>query len=415
MVSKKFIIGSENTVNLLQSCLEEISKPSVDSTTRTVELTLFLADISTSIIPLLVQVLNHPPPKVPTDPKPKWDHVTFCWSSFARTGTADSDNSDWSLHEDIQILASALARQCSRLTLAESPDILECLFHNPHLELNELSVAQERLAEVECARLGTLVQKCVSLKELYIFTTYLEGPQVLGDHLVEVSHLQKVDVRRMWGQGLTKGRYRLANDFSNGLVGQLLSPQSRLQQLVLPGILLEDYHFLPIVEMLPTSQLQVLDVRDNSIGYKGLLAFARQLGNIKCLTEIVLARNPWEDSWLERYRKCIMALLHALFATYTIVRLEITPSTALVKECNRLKSLIRTNRVRRQTLEAADSIPAGVWPLILQWFASGDWYLEVILKRRKTDALYFVLRNSWIQTLASLRITPPSGKRLKVK
>ena len=57
--------------------------------------------------------------------------------------------------------------------------------------------------------------------------------------------------------------------------------QNQLQKLRLPGISLDDRRFLSIVELLPTSRIEVFDIAKNDIEAQGILALATQLSNIK--------------------------------------------------------------------------------------------------------------------------------------
>ena len=82
----------------------------------------------------------------------------------------------------------------------------------------------------------------------------------------------------------------------NDVVGRLLcSPQSHLKILHLAHMDLEDHRFISSVEALPTSQLQQLNVSDNRIKSSGIMAFAEQLPNIKCLRDIDISANRWES------------------------------------------------------------------------------------------------------------------------
>lgn len=73
------------------------------------------------------------------------------------------------------------------------------------------------------------------------------------------------------------------------------NPQSRLQELIINGMYLEDHDFMAIVEALPTSRLGTLDVTLNSIQGQGILALAEQLPRIKCL-EALLVGFLWKQN-----------------------------------------------------------------------------------------------------------------------
>ena len=317
--------------------------------------------------------------------------------------------------DEIQMFVSTLARKTASLILCESREILECLFNTPQVECNQLSLIQDELSASECRRVGDMIQRSVALQCLEIDSLDLEEPMVLGERLVNALHLKKVCIKGRWPTPrplLTDLMVRTGGDC---IVGQLLSPQSQLQKLQLQSMVLEDRHFLAIVEMLPTSQIQVLDVMFDHIGHQGILAFARQLPRIKRLREVVLALNSWEDkshysrdSSLKSHHGCFKALLLGMFENYSI---ELLDSARTDK---RLDFCTRANRIRRQVLETSDSIPVGLWPLILEQVGTPKWHPShergLSFPKYRADTVYFVLTKSPILFIRSA-ISSSNGPR----
>lgn len=403
-------IRSRNTANELQTCLDEISNPLFDPTIRRFELSLSCTPITPRILAVLTQILNQPLHKAPKGKGSKWDQVSMSHCTFTRPGMTELVVYDegFCSQDNIQLFASALARGTVDLSLHECPEILECLFNSPHLELNELSLRQERFSALECASIGNLVQSCVALKDLDISTSHFDEPLIFGQGLANAFHLQSVRFIRnqntlcpleaTLSDVLVKGGV-------NSIVGQLLSPPSRLQKLSLDELYLGNDHFLSIVEMLPTSQLQVLDVSYNRIDRQGLLAFAHQLPRIKCLKTIDMYHNPWENHRYddELVEECIAALLQGMIENYSIERFRLQRGWRM----ERMNYCTDANRIRNRILATPISIPVGLWPRILERVVTSEWNPtwdeDLKFRNYRPNALFFVLQNCPILSSASMR------------
>jgi hypothetical protein len=261
-----------------------------------------------------------------------------------------------------------------------------------------------RFSAKECAMIGSWVQRSVSLKNLMISTSDIEEPLVFGQALGKALHLESVRFIRGCDP-----QSKICDDLvrdGDGIVRRLLSPQRQLKLLTLTGLYLEDHHFQTITEMLPTSQLQVLDVSNSCIGREGTLAFACQLPRIKCLKRLDLSHSHWDiykySSTREHatiYRDCIAALREGMYENYYLECLR------LYCDNTQLKYLTNTNRIRRQILDTCFAIPVGLWPLILKKVGSqprdSTWGDNEKFQRRATTALYFVLQNCPILSSAA--------------
>lgn len=407
-ITYTFTIRFDRALEQLQSCLNTIREPPTFLfRCERLELVLDNVDMTPSVVALLVQILNQPLTKASTATEQKWDRVKIneinCLSYHPRFLCSQ---------DEIQMFVSTLARRTASLTLCESREILECLFNTPQVDCSQLSIIQDELSASECRRVGDMVQRSVSLQSLEVDSLDLEEPMVLGELLVNALHPKKVCMKGRWP---TPRPWLTDLMVRNCIVGQLLSPQSQLQKLQLQCIVLEDRHFLAIVEMLPTSPIQVLDVMFNLIGHQGILAFARQLPRLKCLREVVLALNAWEqkshydrDSSLKSHHGCMKALLLGMFENYSIELLD------SARKDKRLDFCTRANRIRRQVLETSDSIPVGLWPLILEQVGTPKWHPSnergLIFPKYRADTVYFVLTKSPILFIRSA-ISSSNGPR----
>jgi len=230
--------------------------------------------------------------------------------------------------------------------------------------------------------------------DLIIGGNNFEEPLTFAESLANSVHLESVGFFRLF--------YNLTTDGAC-IVRTLLSPQSRLEKLILSAMPMTDRYFRQIVDMLPPSQLRVLDVSDNSlIGVEGRLELARQLPNIKHLKELDLSCNSWERIMHHWYEKCTVAFLEGMFENSSIEHFR------LGRRVEELEYLTESNRIRGQILATGLSIPMGLWPLILEQVGSRQWDRtwgqEVKFRNHRINALYFALHNCPILSTVSLRI-----------
>jgi hypothetical protein len=328
--------------------------------------------------------------KAPTGAATYWDHVHLRDCQISDRLAAD--NKGFCSQDSIQVLISALTNCPSSLKLSRSQDILECLFNTPHFErrLTELSIVQERFSALDCARIGSLVQRAVTWS-LDIDVDVLEDPLVLGQGLANAFHLQSLRIKRALDPNFCDVLLR----DGHCIVRLLLGPQSRLKELVLSGIGLTDRDLQLIVDMLYTSQLQALNLSHNEIGLDGILALAHQLPKIKCLKELDLRYNAFDDPHFARhevmYEECINAVLQGMFENFSMEQFHFG---AVVEE---MVYLTKSHRISRQILATGLSLPGALWPLILELVGRRHWDptsgKEVQLWSHRANALYFVLRN----------------------
>jgi hypothetical protein len=399
-----YCIDSQKTCHQrLQSCFDEISKPSL-----TGRLDLIINDIrfTPSILALLIQVLNQPLCKVGagTATDTKWDKVVLRHCSFAapRTTPLKADDEGFCSADDIQILASSLVNRTWNLCLRHCYEIPLLVFNAPHPMLKGLFLHDLLLSTLDFAKFAGWLQRCVSLIDLELWHVRLEEPRLL---LAEAfPHSFNLECIR-----LRPGKYGhhqealsdllLTRDGGIGTIVSLLRhPQSRLQRITLTDMHLEDCHFLSIIEMLPTSQLQDLDLCCNKIGRDGIMAFASQLPRIKCLKSVDIHLNYWDNSEqraTERYKECIAALARGMTENHSL--------EGFLPHDQLLDFFLRVNRTRRRILAVAHSIPVGLWPSILKEVGPSKWN-----RRRHEDwrmircsVLYFLLRNYPILLMAT--------------
>jgi hypothetical protein len=285
-ITKKLYFRGFNAVDQLETFLAEISNPSMDSMMhgcQCYELEALGVDITLPILNLFIQVLTHPLPKAPNSPNDlRWDGIKLTRCKFVGPRLTrqhpEVDEGGLCSQDSLEIFAAALACRTVHLHIIESREILESLLKAHQFEFQTLSLNENEFSSVTCAGLGSLVQKCVSLKDLVIRTNHLEEPLLLGEGLKNAVHLQSVSIaiKKRMRHNQNTFEYVVGNRWE-GFVGQLLDPQCRLKELILDGMYVEDHHFSTIVEMLPPSQVQVLNLHNNCIGHQGILAFARQL------------------------------------------------------------------------------------------------------------------------------------------
>ena len=359
----RFHIESPDPVNRLQSCLDEISKRSMYHKAESPSLHFLFVDITPTILALLVQVLTQPVFQTPTG---KWEAVTFHGCNFSREDTstteitADVNSYRFPDDGDRHLLGSTLARRVTSLALNKSPGILECLWRTPELETTCFGFVQDLFPEW----LGSLILRSAHLKHLEMTLEHLKGPRMMMESLANATNLERLKFQQMIYHGQT--RNYLADEIirpgGNDIVCRLLqNPQSRLEVLTLSDMCLEDRHFVAIVDVLPTSRIKMLYVHSNNIQCRGILAFAAQLPRIKRLRLAVCHDNPWMND-REGSEQCWAALLKGLVANDS---LEIL-SPGSVSQYDLEKFYLTLNWAGRRILATSNSVPLGLWPLILQ-------------------------------------------------
>lgn len=403
---KIFEIECHNPVYQLQKCLDQISKPSRDSKIDGFVLKLFCLHVTAPILALLIRILNQPLRTSTTAIKFKWDRVEFHYCTLLVEG--DICFVKGYCHcsaSDVAIFAKLLAGRTLLLHIDNSDEILERLFRVPKLESKTLSIHQVELSAKESIGLGGLLQRSSTLKHLELLLSYWTKPQTLVESLANATTLQMLSIKDMDlpSFGLVSP-LMLADIFRPGgediILRLLRNPQCRLQELSLSNMHMEDHQFMAIVEILPTTKLEVLNVDGNKIQCQGILALAAQLPNIKCLKVVGLGGNPWETVG-EGLEQCWAALLEGLLENFSVESLSARECSPLLAksvhyQCN-------LNRAGRRILATPNSVPIGLWPLILERAGNDKYHLdencsdyELSVRKYRTESIYFFLQNSLV-------------------
>ena len=364
---------------------------------------------------MLVRILNQPLRKAPTFSESKWDCVTFDQINFAQPGEFPLETNDETFcsQDDILVFASALARRAPNLAVRESPEILECLSRAPQqTEMETLSLDRWVLSGLECERLGSVIQRSLHLKHLDLYLNHLEEPQALVESLANAIHLQELSISDMnrpnfWSpqRGQSLSDLIVKERGENDIVLRLLhNSRNRLLKLSLANMHLEDGHFMAIVELLPNTHLEVLNLSENNIQREGILRFAAQLPRIKCLKVVHLGLNPWEDLQ-ESVEDCWVALLQGVLANSHIEYVGAKDSSPLAKI---VRFYCNLNRSGRRLLATPIAVPLGLWPFLLERSAKDtyhvdDWTLDfdLIVGKYRAESLYYFLQNSPILSFIS--------------
>lgn len=416
----------------LQMFLNEFVTPTWKSLPKGFKLDMYGVEITPPIWNLLVQLLYYQVlPQAPDaainidSSEKKWDSVALKMCGFAQrdaTRLATDDDSCCTI-DHRNLLALTLARRTSELQLKECPEILHDLLNVPQLEMNWWVLRQDNLSAVECAGVGSLVQRSARLKSLVIGSKCLEDSYVLGEGLCNAIHLEVLNLLDNSSAPPTNEQQELSTtevvQERHVIAAPLLqNPQSHLRVLDLNSCQLEDCHVIAIAQILRTSQLQTLYLIFNNIQAHGILELAHQLPNFKRLKRLYLGRNPWETTKDDR-EKCFAALLQGMMENYSIECLhpfqERPQATRRhYHDMNRamefpikqrpqaplLKYYAVMNRAGRRILSTSDPVPVGLWELILERAGKGHWpstHFDDIQDRKsllwRANAVYFFLRN----------------------
>lgn len=352
-----------HTICDLQQCIDTILNPVLFSPTEHYDLTLEDVVIARRVQGLLVELLNvRLPSKAPTANALKWRSINIFGCRFAQP----SDNSHRTANyccslEERNTLATGLAGRPDRLWLLDCREILDCLlFNSPRLfEVKEWHINQHELSGLECARVGDLIQQSVHLKMLWLQANNVQDPLALAQGFANAAHLQivRLGMKDWYREEEPAQRFTdlLFREGWNGIMGGVL--QSRLKELNLWEMYIDDSHFMMIAQMLPTSQLESLFVYGHKIGLQGIVEFGRQLPRIKCLKELHLGYN---SRVAKHHEECCEALLQGMLENYSMELFFVSCKD------DRIDYLTYLNRVGRRILATSSLVPAGIWPLLLQ-------------------------------------------------
>ena len=394
-----FSIRFDNAADQLQTCLDEVSKLSLDPTAEGPSLQVEFVNITPTIVDLLVQILNQPLVEPsPTCTSFKWGHVLIYGCKYSRDDTtgitnngtcSTSPDDDDDEDDSMRLLGSTLARRVTWLGMNVSPQILECLCLAPDLEMRRFDLTQFMFPE----RLGPLIQRSVHLTYLDLCLNHLEESSVLVESLGNATQIEDLTIseRTYHGQERKELSDEIFTPDRHDFVLRLLqNPQSRLKQLFLLEVGLEDRHLIEIVNVVPFSHLHILDVSRNNIQCEGIAALAAQLPRFTYLKRVFLETNPWERS---RTRgggqvQCWAALFQGLLANDIIEYFGTRKKGQLADFAAFYFDL---NWAGRRIFTTSQPVPLGLWPLILQRAGRYKFYHN---KLRGPESIFFFLQSS---------------------
>lgn len=304
-------------------------------------------------------------------------------------------------------MLSAFSRRAARMRIWRSPDILSCLLSNSHLdhlEVEDLDIHQDtRLSDLEYSRLSVLIQRNVRLKRLSLEIP-LEGiPVELFEGVANCIQLLSLCLRDTRPAYTPQSEEVISNlvlgrDGGKEVVARLLrNPQHQLRELDLFCMNLADHHLIGLVQLLPTSKIEVLDLSDNEIQTPGFLEFARQFPRMQSLKRTCLGRNRWETTDHD-CNICGQALLQGVQEN-TSIRwldwLQVFPQAPL------LWYYLVLNQAGRRILDPSfRAIPDGLMALYtgteaiyLQKCLQRPRYISETVYNIEANVVYFFLRN----------------------
>jgi hypothetical protein len=371
-----------------------------DSTKEDFSLELQHVRITPRVLSALVQILNRPSSRNQNGKDPKWDKVWFEKCCFARACTVRKVDL-------LHAFMAALLTRTKQLTLLDSPDIVACLWGGPKLELemNSLSItAAPSGSTIDYIQLGEVIQRSAHLNELYLHVPFGEVPGKMIDSLADATSLKELNLRQ-------RHRYGVVGESGDRMLRLLQNPQSLLRHLSLAYVGLENRHFITMAQLLPTSQLEFLDVSHNNVQPQGILEFAKQLPRIKTLKKIAFQNNPWlsESRYFSQRDECFLALVQGMMENYSVEDLDVAQYNdsfvymvlGLVKVFEHRPPLIYLmdlNRAGRRILPASTFIPSGLWPFVLKRAGTptlypSEWYIGACQRARSANAVYSLLRS----------------------
>jgi hypothetical protein len=260
------------------------------------------------------------------------------------------------------------------------------------------------------ARFGDLIQRSTHLRKLNLSLRFDQAPSEMLESLANAIRIHRISLTQshlLDEQDREQVLFKLVGGGGhNGVVVRLLqNPLSPLQHLELSNMRLDDDHFIPIVQLLPTSQLKILDVSCNRIQSRGVFEFARQLPRIQSLKKVAIGGNPWLRS--AQAGECGLALLQGLRENYSVEEFGsgmngnlLLLQDFVVPQAFLLMHFLDINRAGRRLLEVSSNIPLGLWPHILERAGTklsyvGSRYDPFLGQgRRRANAVFFLLRNS---------------------
>jgi hypothetical protein len=381
MRGELFICGRNEDYSI-QKCLEEISKESPRNASY---LSVHDLNITPPILALLLQVLNQRR-NVP------WLRVHFCNCKILEEIDGgvdkcnDADEEGQNSPNDLDLFASFLATRIHRLSLKESPTILACLGRARELEIAFFLMEQKDFSTVDLINFVDFVERNLMLEGFLLNNMSIKSSSYGSPKGL---HLRN----SMYSWEAKRRQFQLAETFiGQGHLGRLLyNHQTQLQELTLKHIHLQDRHLIAIVQMLPTSHLEMLDVSENMIECQGVLMFAQEMPRMQYLNEVRLDSNSWE--YLPAgYEECCAALVQGLSQNYSIMLVQTgiyDDTLAFLPLRDLLHYYGALNWAGRRIITDSNTFPVGLWPLLLARSQKGWLFSEY-----KADMIYLFLRKS---------------------
>lgn len=382
-------------VDQLRSHIQKFSEPSSfnscvntsihDPVPNSFGLYLVCVQITPDVIAPLVELLNQPLPNNCTgnddNDDSRWERIYFYGCSLTRRVDYHhiQDDQRQCTPNEMFILLSTIARRTKNLSLCGNPEIVPLLASIPevdHFDVNSLNILEDAaLSSFEYARLGEMIQKSPHLQDLRLHLQFSEAPLEMLESLANAIQLQELHLQLTPPLIL----HRAPSILPVWVVPLLKNPLSRLQELHLSNMRLDDCDFIAIAQALPSSHLRYLNVDYNIIGSRGILEFAHQLPRILSLQTIYFRRNNWRRDPTEPkvdYEECCNALVHAMTANYSLENMDDLDMLWVKKmelqafrnfpQASILIHYTTLNRAGRRILASSSGMPLGLWPLFLE-------------------------------------------------
>ena len=287
------------------------------------------------------------------------------------------------------------------------PKILTYLLQAPQLMMTELVIYDfEVLNEVNCSRLGKLVQVSTNVKKLKI-DLCIEAPERVAVGISAARHLQSL-LWNGWNHTQCKLQHQRAisemivasGDGGHEAVARLLQdPHSQLKNLNISSNGLDDDQFIAILHLMTTStstttsRLEKLNVSYNNIRTRGILEFARCLPLIKCLKVIRLLEIPWQhDSKSQQVcgaAALLQAMMHNAKHLYntSVEKIDFSFEFPMIHD---LQYYYDLNHAGRKILLTSHPVPLGLWPRLLERAEEIMPYTRC--EERRANAVFFYCR-----------------------
>lgn len=392
----------DDPVSELNQLIRKCSDPSFDRWTNLAHLHLEEITITTRLLNSMIEFVNLPFAKDPTgtgDEDFKWIWVTFQGCLFALGDiTPYVDQVDWCTFDDVEDFFCVMTYRALHISIESSPVILMVFLgiDCDDFEVDDLRISQyqELICHRPYEKLGDRIRRSVHLRKLYLRLPFTDEADVFFDGLANLIEIQELSLER----ALT--RKRPQKNLADIVVGKsgddcpvmrlLQNPRNQLtlKKLSLRCMGLKDHHLSALLQVISTSQIEVLDFSRNLIRLQGMLEFANILPRMHSLKHVDFQSNPWENAPFTDADRTMVgaALLQGLMANTWIVSMHGMGSTP---QALLLWHYLALNRAGRQILASNQPIPDGLWPVVLEraWktMSSTSWFVVACGRRPRED------------------------------